>query len=73
MCGETFHDPHLRRAGVTTAKPAPGVGVPSWFHFPVGWDVGQRDAMGVGGTGAGGSCCPRLGRGRTPSFHALLP
>lgn len=49
--GETFHNPHFRKAAVTTAKPAAGVGVPSWFHFPVGLDVCQCDAMGVGGTG----------------------
>lgn len=60
-CGEAFHNPHLKRAGVPSAKPAPGEGFPSWFHFPVGLDVCQRTAMGVGGTGAGASCCPKAG------------
>lgn len=57
MYGKTFHNAHLRKFGVTTDKPVPGVEVPSWFHFPV--DVCQRAAIGVGGTGAGGSCCPK--------------
>lgn len=61
MYGETLHNRHLRKAGVTTAKPVPGVVVPSWFHFPVRLDVCQRDAIEVDGTGAGVSCCPKAG------------
>lgn len=72
MCGETFRSTRRREAGVTTDKPVPGVLVPSWFHFPVGLDVCQCDAMGAG-QGLVPAAAPRLGCGRTPSFCALLP
>lgn len=54
---------------MTTAKPVPGVEVPSRFHFPVRLAVCQGDAIGVGGTGAGGSCCPKAGTW----LYALVP
>lgn len=69
MYGETFHAAHLRKAGVTTAKPVPRVEVSSWFNFPVRLDVCQRDAIGVGGTGAGVSCCPKAGMW----LYAIVP
>lgn len=73
MCGETLHNPHFRKGAVTTAKPAAGVGVPSWFHVPVGLDVCQCDATGWVGQGLVPAAAPRQGCGCTPLFRALLP